>query len=72
MDEIEGDVFENGEVMGCVPGTGAHLVVGEGDIHAPVQRVLDTPVRPDGSHQATGIGRQATDVITLLDPMALP
>ena len=28
-DEVKGDVFEDGQIMGGVPGTGAHLVVGE-------------------------------------------
>jgi hypothetical protein len=37
---------------------GTHLAIGEGDIHAPVQLVLDAPVRTYGLGQALGIGRQ--------------
>lgn len=51
--------------MGGMSDTGAPLIIGKGDIHAPVPRVLDAPVRADGSHQAPGIG-QAADVKTLL------
>jgi hypothetical protein len=39
-DEVEGDVFEDGKVVGGMTGTGAHLIVGEDDIHAPMQAVL--------------------------------
>lgn len=66
-DEIQGDVLENGEVMGCVAGTGTHLVVGESDIHAPVQAVFHRPMRPNRLAQAPGGGRQTADVEAVLD-----
>ena len=66
-DEIQGEVFENGEVMGSVAGTGTHLVVGEGDIHAPVQAVFHRPMRPNRLAQALGVGWQTADVEAVLD-----
>ena len=51
--EPEGDNFrfvienEHGEVVGRMTGACAHLIVGEGDIHAPVQIVLNAPVCAD-------------------------
>jgi hypothetical protein len=54
-DEIEGDVFEHGQVVSCGPGAGAHLVVVEGYIHGPVQAVLDGPVGTDSLGDARGI-----------------
>ena len=66
-DEVKGDVFENGQVMGGVPGTGAHLVVGEGDIHAPVQSIFHGPMRPNCCKQSLGVGGQTADVEAPLD-----
>jgi len=66
-DEIQGDVFENGEVVGRVTATGTHLVVGKGDVHAPVQAVFNRPMRPNRLQQTRGISRQASDVEALLD-----
>ena len=40
-DEVRGDVFEDSEVIGGMTGAGAHLIIGDDDIHAPVQTVLD-------------------------------
>ena len=65
-DQVEGDVFEDGEVMGGMAGTGPHLVIGKGDVHAPVQLILHGPMASHGLCQAFCIGRQATDVETLL------
>lgn len=65
-DQVEGDVFEDGEVMGGMAGTGPHLVIGKGDVHAPVQLILHGPMALHGLCQAFCIGRQATDVETLL------
>ena len=71
-DEIEGDVFQDGKIVGCMASTGTHLIVGEGDIHAPVQLVLDAPVRADSVGQTSGIGRKAGNVEALLDARLAP
>jgi len=34
-DEVQGDVFEHGEVVGGMAGASTHLIVGEDNIHAP-------------------------------------
>jgi hypothetical protein len=64
-DEIEGDVSEHGQVVSRCLGTSTHLVVVEGHIHAPVQAVLDGPVRTDGVGNAMGVGSQTADVEAL-------
>ena len=46
-DEVQGDVFQNGEIMSCIASTGAHLIVGKGHIHTPVQAIFNAPVRPN-------------------------
>ena len=46
--EVEREVLEDGEVMGGVSGPGAHLIVGESHIHAPMQAVLDRPMGANG------------------------
>ena len=61
-DEVQGDVPEHGEVMGGMSGTGAHLIVGEDNIHAPVQAVFDTPVIADCPQEAIGIGGEARKI----------
>lgn len=66
-DEVEGEVFEGGEIMSGVAGTGAHLVIGKGDIHAPVELVFDGPVLTNGTSGALGIRGQTGNVETLLD-----
>ena len=55
-DEIQGDMTEDGEVVGGVTGAGAHLVIAKDDIHAPVEAVLHPPVLADRMIQARGIG----------------
>ena len=35
-DEVEGEALEDGEVMCGMLGTGPHLTIGEGDVHAPM------------------------------------
>jgi hypothetical protein len=60
-------VFADGEIMRGVAGTSKYLGIGEGNIHAPVQSVLDRPVRANCLKQSVGIGGQAADVEALLD-----
>jgi hypothetical protein len=43
-------------------GTGAHLIVDEDDIHAPIQAVLHGPMSAYGAGDALGIRRQAADI----------
>ena len=42
--EVEGDVFQDGKIVSGVAGTGAHLIIGEDDIHAPMQAIFNCPV----------------------------
>src|SRR3712207_551740 len=53
-DEIEGDLAQEGKVAGG--GAIAHttVVLAEGDVEDPVQRVLDAPVAADGLDQDGG------------------
>ena len=39
--EVEGNVFQDGQVVSGVAGTGAHLIIGESHVHPPVQTVSD-------------------------------
>lgn len=55
-------MFKHSQVVGGMTGAGAHLVVGESDIHAPVQAVLDGPMGSNRREQSLGVSRQATDV----------
>jgi hypothetical protein len=61
-DEVEGELFEDGEIMGGIVGAGAHLVVSEDDVHAPVEAILDVPVLSDGGGKTGRIRGKAGDV----------
>jgi hypothetical protein len=37
----EVELFEGGELMGGMAGTGAHRVVDEDDVHAPMEAILE-------------------------------
>lgn len=39
-DQIQRDVLEDGKIMRRMTGAGAHLVISEGHVHAPVQAIL--------------------------------
>ena len=39
-DQIQGELFQRGQIMRGVACAGAHLVVVEGNIHAPMQAIL--------------------------------
>src|SRR4051812_11909664 len=54
-DEVEGDLAQEGEVAGGGAIAHATVVLTEGDIEDPVQRVLDAPVPADGFDQDGGI-----------------
>ena len=45
----------NGELMDGMAGTSAHLIVGEDDVHAPMETILDVPVLADGGGEAEGV-----------------
>ena len=67
-DEIERDVFKRSQVVGGTTGAGgAHLVVGESNVHAPEQAVLDGPMGANRREQSLSVSRQATDVKASLD-----
>ena len=61
-DEVEGEVLEDGEVMCGMLGTGPHLIIGEGDVHAPMQAILDRPVCTNGGEQSGSVCWQTTEV----------
>jgi hypothetical protein len=61
-EEEESELFEDGEVMGGIVSAGAHLIVVEDDIHAPVEAILDMPVLSNGGGEARGIWREAGDI----------
>ena len=43
-DQIQRDVLEDCKIMRRMTGAGAHLVISEGHVHAPVQAILHGPV----------------------------
>src|SRR3712207_6449730 len=53
-DEVEGDLAQEGEVAGGGAVAHAAVVLAEGDVEDPVQRVLDAPVAADGPDQDGG------------------
>ena len=63
-EQIESDMAHDGKVVCGVVGPGAHPVVTEDDVHAPMKTFLDAPVLANRPVQALGIGRQAADVET--------
>jgi hypothetical protein len=63
-EEVEGELFEDGEVMGGMEGASAHRIVGEDDVRAPVKAVLDVPVLADGGREARGVRGKAGNVET--------
>src|ERR671921_2426578 len=54
-DEVEGDLAQEGEVAGGGAVAYPAVVLAEGDVEHPVQRVLDAPVPADGPDQDGGI-----------------
>src|SRR3546814_9478384 len=46
-DEVHGHVFDDGHVLGPVPGAQTGEVVVEDDVEHPVQPVLDAPMRSE-------------------------
>lgn len=59
-------MLQDGEIVSGMAGAGAHLIVGEGHIHAPMQAVLHGPMRPHCLGQTLCIGGKAADVKTTL------
>ena len=51
--------------MGGMAGTGPHLVIGKGDVHAPVQLILHGPMASHGLCQAFCIGTQAAKFVRI-------
>src|SRR5918998_683434 len=50
-DKVEGDLAQKGEVTGGGAVAYPAVVLAEGDVEDPVQRVLDAPVSADGLDQ---------------------
>lgn len=65
-DGIECKLSQDGEVMGGVIGSQAHLVIVERHIHAPVQAILDAPMLAHSRIDPGGIRWQAGNVAALL------
>jgi hypothetical protein len=53
-DEVEGHVFDGGEVGGCVIGTDPAFVVAENHIQDPVKTVLDHPMDSNSRSDLVG------------------
>jgi len=64
MRSSSGHVFESGKLR-RVPRAGAHLVVVEGNIHAPVQAVLDRPMArmAEAIRSAWGLNCRCTNAV---------
>lgn len=60
-------MLEDGEIVRGMLGTDPHLIIGEGDVHTPMQAILDRPMRTNGGEQPGRIGRQAAEVETPLN-----
>ena len=63
VEEVEGDVAQDGEVLGGVAGPDAALVLAEGDVEHPVEAVLDAPVVADGAGEGVGVPGEAAEVV---------
>ncbi len=58
LEEVGGDVSESGHVLGRVPGSDAAVVLIKRHIQAPVELVLNAPVRPDRALKASHLTRR--------------
>ena len=61
--EMEGDVADDGEVLGSMIGVDARAVLVEGQVEHPVEAVLDAPMAANDPLEQGGISRQAGDVV---------
>ena|GEM_PF-5521568 len=59
-------MLEHGDVVGGMSGASTHLIVGEDNIHTPVQAVLNTPVSAYRPQEAIGIGGETRKIVALL------
>jgi hypothetical protein len=62
---IKGEMAQDGEVLRDMIGPGAHLVVGEDNVHAPMEAGFNGPVLAHGVTQLCAIGSQAGDVVAI-------
>ena len=65
-DEIEGHVAEDGEVVGAVVEAIAGVVLVHDDVEAPVQGVLDRPMRAGDLAEPLGRQRRAEQILSLI------
>lgn len=61
--EVDDELLEDGQIVSGVAGSGAHLIVGKDDIHAPMETVLDRPVLTNHPGSAFSVRGQAAEVI---------
>src|SRR3546814_5806626 len=67
-DEVQGHVFDDGHVVGPVPGAQTGEVVVEDDVVHPVQPVLDAPMGTHGGGEGVGVEAGGGDVVALRVP----
>src|SRR3954462_8876845 len=65
-DGVEGDLAQKGEVAGGRAVAHAAVVLAEGDVEHPAERVLDAPMPADGPGQDGGIVAAAGDEVAEL------
>ena len=64
-EQVQRKMLDDGHVVSGMVGSGAHLVISENDIHAPVQVVLDGPMLTNGYGDSISMSRQAAQIETL-------
>ena len=69
LQEVEGELGQDGEVLRCHPAPFALLVLAESHVERPVELVLDLPVAADIGVEG-GVGREAADVEAFLCGLA--
>lgn len=65
--KIECEMAQDGEVVGGMIGTSAHLVIGKDDVHAPMEAGFNGPVLAHGVIELCGIWPQTGDVVAMFE-----
>ena len=63
FEKIDGNVPENSKIFRCMIFSNPGMIFAERDIQAPVQRVFDAPVLPDGIGDYFGVRLETGDKI---------
>ena len=66
LQEIEGQMTQDGEVLGGVTDADPALIFAEADIQRPMQRVFDGPVATYGAGEGGRVGPETTEIKTPL------